>query len=140
MSSCQDLWKFLPANQGGELGGSTLRGGSLSSCEAAVDEAFPGEQQTELVASIEGAPVGAQAQHQLEDQVESVLADLHPLGGVGAQPHPSEDRLKGIGGAQVGPVLLRIIVEGDEVLPVALQAVRRVLLPLGSQLGAVLGP
>jgi hypothetical protein len=40
----------------------------------------------------------------------------------------------------VGPVLLRIIVEGDEVLPVALQAVRRVLLPLGSQLGAVLGP
>jgi hypothetical protein len=48
------LWKFLPANQGGELGGSTLRGGSLSSCEAAVDEAFRGEQQTELVASIEG--------------------------------------------------------------------------------------
>ena len=75
-----------------------------------------GEQERELVAAVDRPPVGAEPHHQLEDQVEGVLPDPHPPGGVGAQPDPGEDGLDRVAGVQVEPVLLREVVEGDEVL------------------------
>ncbi len=89
--------------------------------ELAVLEAVAGEQEAELIGSVDATPVGAQAQDQLEDQVEGVLAYSQPLAGVGAQADAGEDGLDRVAGAEVHPVLLWEVVEGDEVLPVPLQ-------------------
>jgi hypothetical protein len=95
-----------------------------------------GEQERELVGRVDGTPVQAQAADQLEHQVERVLADAHPLGGVGAEADASEDRLDRVAGPQVQPVLLGEVVEGGQLLPVPLQAVRGGALAAGAQLVA----
>src|SRR5215472_12853272 len=50
---------------------------------------------------VDATPVGAQAQDQLEDQVEGVLAYSQPLAGVGAQADAGEDGLYRVAGAEV---------------------------------------
>ena len=116
-------------------------GGSL---ELAVYEGLAGsvvssvkEEQLELVAAVDWAPVGAQAHHQLEHQVGGVLPHLHPLGGVGPQPDSAEHRMDGVAGPQVDPVLSGVVVEAGEVVPVPLQAGSDIRVPVGPQLSTV---
>lgn len=52
-------------------------------------------------------------------RIEGGRALAHPLGCIGAEPHFGEERLDRVAGAQVNPVLLGIVVEPDEVRPVA---------------------
>ncbi len=66
-------------------------------------------------------PVLAQTLDDLEHEVERVLADPGALGHVRAQTHSCEDRLDRVTRAQVEPVLGREVVEGDEVVPVAVE-------------------
>ena len=96
-------------------------------------ELVAGQQQPELVGSVDATPVQAQPRHQLEDQVERVLPHPHPLGGLRAQSDAGEDGLDRVAGAHVHPMLLGEIVEGDEILPITLQAGSRLLLALGPQ-------
>ena len=72
----------------------------------------------------------AQALDDLEHEVERVLADPGPLGHVRAQTHSGEDRLDRVTRAQVQPVLGREVVEGDEVVPVAVDGLGRGVLGL----------
>jgi len=65
--------------------------------------------------TVEGSPVAAETLHDLEDQVERVFALACTLGDIGAQANAGEDRRQRVGRAQVDPVLLGEVVEGDEV-------------------------
>lgn len=69
--------------------------------------------------------------------MEHVVAYSHGLGGIGAQPHCGNDGLDGVAVAEVDPVLLGEVVEGDEVVPVTVQAVGCIRLSLSAGWGAV---
>ena len=90
--------------------------------------------------AVDGALIGAEPHHQFEDQAEGVLPGALPLSGIGSHPDSSEDRLHRVGSAQVSPVLLGEVIEGDEVRPIPLQAVSRIAVTGGSELGAVPSP
>ena len=82
-SSCQVLWKLLPGRRVRWSGGSALHVAGGSSSKSTVMEAFSVQEQGQLVAAVDGAPVGAEPQNHLEDQVEGVLPGAQALGGVG---------------------------------------------------------
>ena len=48
----------------------------------------------ELIGGVDAAPVEAEAADQLEDEIERVLTDAHPLGGGGPQPDASKRRTR----------------------------------------------
>ena len=62
------------------------------------------QQQPQLIRGVDAAPIQAQPQHQLEDQVQRALRCAQPLAGVGAQPHTRKDGLDRVAGAQVDPM------------------------------------
>src|SRR6266536_3718246 len=96
--------------------------GSILQDQLTIPELVTGQQQPQLVGCVEAAPVQTQPQHQLEHQVKRVLPNTQSLAGVRAQPRSGKDRLERVACAQVHPMFFWEVIEGDEILPVTLQA------------------
>ena len=82
-----DVTPIVTHGDGAHAPTACARVGGVLQDQLTIPELVAGEQQPQLVRSVDAAPVQAQPQHQLEDQVQRVLRHAQPLAGVGPQPH-----------------------------------------------------